>query len=491
MNFALVSKLLSVVMLILAIAFGICLGVSYLMDENIAGNLSQEAFAASIAASLALAGLLFLIGRNSSTKFFKKEALCTIGLGWLLASIVGALPYLIAIPGMNVSGAIFESASGLTTTGASVLSNLESISPSIMFWRCLSQWIGGMGVVVFFVAILGFLGASGKILYSNEASGSTADFEESRVQSAVARLIYVYAGLSLACTVSYRFAGMTWYEALCHMFATLSTGGFSTRSGSLADFNSPLIEWLAIFYMIAGGISFLLILKVFHGKFHFVSRSTEFIAYLCIIIFSTAAISISLSAQSDIGSTSESIRASAFQVVSIMTTTGFATEDFGLWPTLPQITLLLLMVIGGCSGSTAGGVKVFRIVIAFKVCLRSIERSFRTRVIRHISMNNRVIGKGTIDEILVYLVLISFIALLSIAVISCFEPHLRLDTNITAVLACLFNIGPGLAEVGPTENFAFFHQYTQLFLALLMIMGRLELYAILVLFAPSLWKRFN
>ncbi|MCH6256615.1 TrkH family potassium uptake protein [Puniceicoccaceae bacterium K14] len=491
MNFALVSKLLSVIMLILAIAFAICLGVSYLMDAQTQASICQEAFSASIATALFSAGLLYWVGRNASPKFFKKEALCTIGLGWILASVVGSIPYTIIHPEMGISGAIFESVSGITTTGASVLSNLESLPYSLLFWRGLSQWIGGMGVVVFFVAILGFLGASGKILYSNEASGSTADFEESRVQSAVTRIIYVYSGLSLACTLSFKLAGMTWYEALCHMFATLSTGGFSTRSESIGAFNSPLIEWVTIFFMIAGGVSFLLILKVIHGKFHFVSRSTEFIAYLFILVICTAIVSIDLTFQYDITSAEKSIRMAAFQVVSIMTTTGFATEDFAQWPTLPQLTLLLLMVIGGCSGSTSGGVKVFRIVIALRVCMRSIEHAFRSRIVRQISMNNRVLGEPSINDIMVFLVLTAFISQGAIAIVSIFEPSQELDTNISAVIATLLNIGPGLADIGPQENFSFFHGHTKIFLSLLMIMGRLELYAILALFAPSLWKKFD
>lgn len=491
MNFPLVAKLLGAVMLILGLAFGVCIGVSFIMEDAITGRAARSSFGTSLGISLALAALFFLIGRRAGTKFFKKEALCTIGLGWIFASLVGATPYLLLTPYVGFTGAVFESASGLTTTGASVFFNLEELPASLMFWRCLSQWIGGMGVVVFFVAILGFLGASGKMLYSNEASGFTADFEESRVQSSVLRLIFVYLALSTACAMSYWLAGMGWYEAICHMFATVSTGGFSTRSGSLADFGSPLIEWLAIGYMALGGISFLLILKTAYGKFHYIPRNTEFLAYWGIIIVATIAIAINISAEGHTESISHSIRASAFQVVSIMTTTGFATEDFAAWPGLPQATLLALMVIGGCSGSTAGGIKVARLVVAFRIGIMSIERSFRPRIVRHVKMNNRIMSDEAGSDIMVYLVLITLLCLIAIPVTSIFQPTLKLDTNLSAVLACLFNIGPGLAEVGPTQNFAFFHPYTKLFLALLMIMGRLELYAILVLFVPSLWKRFD
>lgn len=491
MNYPLVSKLLGVVMLILAIAFGVCLVVALSLDLPEHIEITRNAFVAATGSSIFAAVLFFWVGRQHTKKFFRKEALCTIGLAWLLASLVGAIPYLIVVPEVGFAGAIFESASGLTTTGASVLSDLEKLPSSLLFWRSLSQWIGGMGVVVFFVAVLGFIGVGAKMLYANEASGTVSEFEESRIQSTVARLVWVYLGLSIACALSFWAAGMNVFEAINHSFATLSTGGFSTRSASLADFASPTIEWIAILFMTLGGVSFVLIIRLSIGRFHFVRRNTEFLAYLIIIVFATLLIASTLILDGTTTTIHHSLRAAAFQVVSIMTTTGFATEDYVLWSALPKMTLLMLMIVGGCSGSTAGGIKVYRVVIAIRSSLLSVERSFRTRIVRQIRINGNTISPQAVSDINAYLILTAVVVIASIVVISIFEPSLKVDTNLSAVFACFFNIGPGLAEVGPTQNFAFFHPHTKYCLSLLMIMGRLELYAILALFSPSLWKRFS
>lgn len=477
-------------MLILAVAFGASLGVSKLMDAPADAGITQQAFVAGIMTSIFAAAMLFWVGRSHTHKFFRKEALAVIGLGWLLASLVGAIPYLIVTPEIGFSGAYFETASGFTTTGASVFSHLERLPPSLLFWRSLTQWIGGMGVVVFFVAILGFIGVGAKMLYANEASGSINEFEESRVQSTVARLVYIYLALTSGCVLCFRIAGMSWFDAINHAFTTLSTGGFSTRTESLAAFQSPMIEWIAIVFMILGGLNFLLILRIVGGRVGYARRNTELVAYLLIVAVSTTAICLTLLTQGATSDIEHALRAATFQVVSIMTTTGFATEDFARWSSLPQMILLVLMVIGGCSGSTAGGIKVSRAVIAFRVTMLSIERSFRARVVRHIRMNNQVVGSETVTETTNFLILMGGIIIASLIIVSIFQPTLQVDTNLSAVAACLFNVGPGLAEVGPTENFAFLNPYTKLYLSLLMIMGRLELYAVLALFAPSLWKRF-
>lgn len=491
MNFPLVSRLLGVAMLILAIAFIGCIGVSYFMDTPSEGEVTHKAFIAATGISIFAASLFFWVGRRHTKKFFRKEALCTIGLAWLLASLVGSIPYMIVTPEVGFSGAVFESASGLTTTGASVLSNLEDLPASLLFWRSLSQWIGGIGVVVFFVAVLGFIGVGAKMLYANEASGTVSEFEESRIQSTVARLVYTYIGLSTACALAFWIAGMTLFDAINHSFTTLSTGGFSTRSASLAAFASPAIEWIAVLFMTLGGVSFLLIIRVTVGRMNYVKRNTEFIAYILMLVLSSVLIATTLLIDGTSNELHHSFRASAFQVISIVTTTGFATEDYAQWSALPQMLLLLLMIVGGCTGSTAGGVKVYRVVVAFRLSLLSIERSFRTRVVRRIQMNGNTLSEQAVTDVSIYLLLAGGVVLSSIVVVSIFEPSLEVDTNLSAVFACFFNIGPGIAEVGPTENFAFLHPYTKLFLSLLMIMGRLELYAILALFSPSLWKRFS
>ncbi len=491
MNFALVSRLLSVVLLVIALAFASCLAISFLLDADSVRGLASRAFLAAIGTTLAAAAALYWAGRNASQRFFRREALSIIGLGWIICSLLGSIPYLILTPEIGVSGAIFESVSGLTTTGASVLEQLEEKPASLLFWRALSQWIGGMGVVVFFVAILGFLGAGAKLLYANEASGSTVEFEESRVQSTVLRLIYIYLGLSAACTLGYWLAGMGWFDAICHMFATVATGGFSTRTESIAAFQNPAVELVGIVFMILGAISFPLILSMVRGRFRKLRQNTEFIAFIGILTLSSITIASVIVLDGTDKEVLHAIRSSVFQTVSIMTTTGFATEDFAQWSALPQSLLLVLMVIGGCSGSTAGGIKVNRVVVALRLCVLTVERSFRSRVVRQVRMNNRVLSDQATNDIAMYLILTGAIFLVSVQVVSLFETFFLMDTNLSAVHACFFNIGPGFAEVGPTQTYAPFHSRTKLFLSLLMILGRLELYAILALFAPYMWKRLD
>ena len=491
MNYPLVFRLLSGILYALAMAFVACLGVAWLYSDRVGEDRALIGFAVSVGLSVGLGAFFHFKGRRGSTRFFQKEALFVIGTGWLLASVVGAIPYEIIIPGMKPIDAFFESASGFTTTGASIFTDIEALPRSLLFWRSLSQWIGGMGVVVFFVAILSYLDAGGKILYSNEASGHTADFEESRIQSAVKNLWFLYLALSALCTVVYRLAGMDWFDAVCHMFTTLSTGGFSTRNTSMAAFQSPLLEWSAILFMVIGGTSFLLILQLVRGRFRVLRKSTEFHAYLIFLGISTLAIALFLILDDLATGWHHALRAAAFQVVSIMTTTGYATEDYETWAAFPKILLLILMIIGGCSASTAGGMKVIRLVIGIRSSLNSIEKSFRSNVVRRIVVNGRTVDEDFARDVLVYLVILGLILLLSIPATAIMEPEISVDGSISAVLACFFNIGPGLAEVGPTRNYADLHDTTKFMLSILMIMGRLELYAILALFSPSLWRRFS
>jgi trk system potassium uptake protein TrkH len=491
MNYSLVLRLLSAILFALAIAFLSCLAVALIYAGQPGEEQAILGFVLSILLSSGIGLGFFFLGRKGPSRFFQKEALCVIGVGWILSSLVGALPYAIIVDGIGPVDAFFESASGFTTTGASIFSEVESLPRSLLFWRSLSQWIGGMGVVVFFVAILGFLGAGGRILYANEASGFTADFEESRVQSAVKNLWTLYLGLSAICILVYRVGGMDWYDAICHMFTTLSTGGFSTYNASMAAFDSPFLEWAATGFMVIGGTSFLLILKVLRGRFKQVTLNTEFHAYTVILLASILAVTLFLMRDGLAESWPHSIRASAFQVASIMTTTGFSTENFGMWSPFPKVVLLTLMIVGGCSASTAGGMKVIRLVVGIRSSLNSVERAFRSRVVRRIVVNGRTLEDESTQNIMNYIVILGLICVGCIPLTAIFEPEISVDGNISAVFACLFNIGPGLAEVGPARNYAGFHDYTKVLLSLLMIMGRLELYAVLVLFSPSLWRRFS
>lgn len=490
MNYPIIAKLLSVIISTEALAFL----VSFLVGEIFYGESdieSREEWLISIGIASIIAVTLAYLGRSAKTKMFRKEALATIGLGWILASIVGAIPYYLILSDTSFADGIFESASGLTTTGASVFGDLNIFPRSLLFWRCLSQWIGGLGVVVFFVAILSFLGAGAKILYSNESSGASTDIESGRIQQGVLQILYLYLSLSAACAISLKLLGMSWYDAICHMFTTLSTGGFGVYNSSAGGF-SPAIQWTLVVFMALGGSSFFVLLRVMQGRLRVLRTNTEFIWYYLIIIVATMLLTIML--MTELGQSEDfeaALRAAAFQTVSIMTTTGFSTVDFQQWLPVGHVILLILMVIGGCSGSTAGGAKVVRIIVAFKVCRLQIEKAYRTRVVRTLHMNGKVLDKEDQDSIVTWLLMLFLVMTAGITVVAMLEHSLGFSAQVSSVFACLFNIGPGLAEVGPSQNYGFFREPTKLVLSLLMILGRLELYAVLVLFSPALWKRFS
>ena len=491
MNYAILFKLQSIILGAIAVAFAICLGMAVAMDRHTSSDLSVMGFSISFLIAACLSAGCFVLGKTGDNKLFRKEALATIGCGWIVASMVGALPYFLILPEVGFIGAFFESASGLTTTGASVLSNLESIPPSLHFWRAMSQWMGGLGVVVFFVAVLSFLGAGAKVLFSRESSASAADLNTSRVQDGVLRLVKLYLLLSVICTVVYWICGLSWFEAVIHMFTTLSTGGFSTRSGSIADFHNPGLEWAIIVFMAIGGTSFLVLLELLGRKWRAVWKSTEFKAYYLILGLFSAAITVFLLI--DERQSMEfftALRTATFQLVSIMTTTGFATADFDVWLPVTHILLLVAMCIGGCSGSTAGGVKVIRFVVALKVTGQHIEKAYRSRVVRPPKVNGKSLSLTEQETVMVYIVILTLVVITGTLIVSFLEPAMSFRGTVSSMAACLFNIGPGFAEVGPTRNFAGLHGYTQLFLSFLMILGRLELFALLVLFSPSLWKKF-
>jgi len=491
MNFPLVLRLLSGILLALAGAFAASAAVTWGLDEGLARGQTLAGMGWSALIVSGLAAVFWWDGRRAKQAFFAREALAVVGLGWLLASAVGALPYILIVPQIGIIGAIFESASGLTTTGASVLSNLEDLSRGLHFWRAISQWIGGLGVVVFFVVVLASLGAGAKVLFSRESSASVQALDVARIQSGARALAGLYLGLTAACVLTFRLCGLNWYEAVIHAFTTLSTGGFSTRSASVAAFANPALEWAMIAFMALGGTSFVFLLRLLRGDGRVWRSSAEVTMYYVIIGGATLLVAGFLAWQLEFNTTLEAaVRTAAFQVISILTTTGYASADFNQWLPVNHVLLLALMVVGGCAGSTAGGVKVARVMVALKVCRQQIELAYRSRAVRTMRMNGEVVTLEAQARVVQFLVLMAVIALGGFLLIALLEPNVSLEGSLTAMAACLFNIGPGLAEVGPTQNFAFFHPYTQLGLVLLMILGRLELFAILVLFSPPFWRKY-
>ncbi len=490
MNYPLLFRLIAFILLAVAAAMTVSLGVAFLYDEWTRWP-AAGGFVVSILLALVLGLLLRFLGRKANRRFFKKEALALIGISWILASILGALPYYLILPNCQFSDAVFESTSGFTTTGASVFTGFESWPRSLLFWRCLTQWIGGLGVVVFFVAVLGSLGASGKILFSNESSGTSTDIDAGRFQNGVLQILYFYLAISALCCLAMHFFGLSWYDAVCHTFTTISTGGFSTNSQSIEGFRNPALEWCMIVFMILGGTSFILLLRLVRGDLRAFRRNDEFKVYFMILFVATLVLTLLRIEDTGVFAPFEHLRAAAFQAVSIMTTSGFSSENFDSWQTPAKMILLALMLTGGCTSSTAGGAKVLRIVILFKVLAQNIEKSYRPNVVRPVKVNGRTLQEANRENAIGFLTLIISILLVSVVGISLIEHQESVATAFSIVYCTLFNIGPGLDQVGPTSNFGFLKPVTKSFLSLLMIMGRLELYAVLVLFSPSLWRKFS
>lgn len=490
MNTAIIYKLLGLVLLALAGAFGLCVLAGLANGETFADQ-SLQAFELSIAIAVGIAAIFLILGRKGEAKLFRREALCTIGLSWILATIVGAIPYVLIVEHCDISDAIFESSSGLTTTGATAFPKFYEFPKSLLFWRSLSQWVGGLGVVVFFVAILSSLGAGAKILFSNESSGTSADFDHGRIQSGAFYLMLYYLGLSAACMIAYVMGGMNWFQAINHAMTTIATGGFSTEPMSMEQFQSPTLEWISIVFMALAGTTFVFAIRLIRGRTKGLAKHNEIYWFYGILVASTGLLTLYLVELTGELPDHNSIRAAAFQAVSIMTTTGYSTMDYDAWLPSAKMLLLVLMLIGGCSGSTSGGVKVVRVVIALRAAVRSVAQSFRPNVTKPMRMSGQTLSQQAINSVIIFLMLMLFLVVASMLFVASSEPELTFMSSFSIVQATLFNIGPGFDAVGPTQNFHFLRDSTKLFLSLLMILGRLELYAVLVLFCPSIWKQYS
>jgi trk system potassium uptake protein TrkH len=541
MNWRLVSRLLGLLALLIASCMVLSLPWSWpaFGQTSVFEVDSLRGMLLSITVSGAVGAVLIVIGRKSSGTVLRKEALAIVGLGWLLCVFLGGLPYLLTptyrLPGisMSLADAMFESISGFSTTGASVLTQLEVVAEftnceeaaqrgdiayiprSVLFWRSFTHWLGGMGIIVLFVAILGQLGAGGKALMRREVPGPIADTLRPRVRETAMIMWAIYLVLSAVLALVLLLQGMSLFESLCHTFGTLATGGFSTRNSSVGAFDSPLLEFTLIVFMLAAGTNFNLyyvLLKQPPGpdrtgrivRLWAVVRDPEFRVYLGIVAVSAVALTIVLWRSGTYGTAIVASRHALFNVVSVITTTGFGTENFVVWPLFNQAWLLLLMFVGGCSGSTGGGVKVIRFIVLFKVLLLEAERAFRPNLVRPVRLAGQRVADSVAMDVLIYICLIvaifagSWLALVGLESVS---PQSSAQWNETdaggpsiladcagAVAATLNNIGPGLGVCGPHGNYTHFSDPGKMLLTLLMLLGRLELFAVIVLFVPGFWK---
>lgn len=432
---------------------------------------------------------LMLAGRGSKGTLYRREGILIVVGGWALASIFGAVPYLWTGTVASPIDALFESASGFTTTGASILSDIEAAGHGIRFWRSFTQWLGGMGIIVLFVALLPELGAGARFLYKLEVPGPTAETLHPRVHDTAVALWRIYVLLTAGLAALLMLAGMDLYDAATHAFSTLSTGGFSPRNASIAAFESPLIELILTIFMVIAGVNFSLYYQFRRHLGRKVWADTEFRIYLGILVgftvWTTGQLLVS-GAYMDRG-LGRAVLDAGFQTASLLTTTGFASADFDHWPTLSKMLMVSLMFIGGCAGSTAGGLKIMRMVIGLKAAFREVRAIFSPNAVLAVFSGGKAVPESVVRSVMGIFIL--YFSTWGVATLLLTIGDHGLRTSATAAIATLGNIGPGLEAVGPTQNFAFFYGWQKLLMVLLMWLGRLEVYAIASLFSLAFWRR--
>jgi len=482
MGLRVVARLLSLLLVVVGISMILSLGCSLYYHET------QAAWAFVIATSLTLGSstTLFLWGRGSRTTIYRREAIAVVGLGWLLIGAYGALPYLFTETLTNVADAYFEATSGFTTTGATVIEDIDAISHGVLFWRMMTHWLGGMGIIVLFTALFSQIGVGAKQLFRSETPGPIAENLRPKIRETALAMWKIYSGLTVLLTGLLMICGMDFFDAICHGFATMATGGYSTHNQSIGHYHSVAIELVILLFMFIAGINFTLYYQAIQGNWRALVRNSEFQVYLALVL--TASLVITLNIYSIHNSDLlQALRYAAFQTVSIATTTGFGTDDFDTYPTLSKLILVCLMFVGGCAGSTAGGMKISRLMVLFKVAYQEIYLTFRPQVRMSVRIGQNVVGQDIARSILVF----GFIFFMFFAVGSLFMASFDLDlaTATTAVIACLGNIGPGLSQVGPTHTYAALPNVAKIFLSFCMLLGRLELTTLLVLLLPEFWKK--
>lgn len=434
--------------------------------------------------------LCLLFGIPLATKplenrsMYAKEGFIIVALSWIVISIFGSIPFMLSGTIKDFPGAFFETVSGFTTTGASVIPDLSVVPKSILFWRSFTHWIGGMGVLVFLVAILPLAGGSNMYLLKAESPGPSVSKLVPKVKSTAKMLYLIYIGITVLQIVLLLLGGMNLFEALTISFGTAGTGGFGIVNSGLADYTS-YVQIVVTIFMILFGIDFSVYYLIILGKFRDAFRSSEVRTYLCIIAVSI--LLITANCMSVYTNVAESLKHSAFQVASIITTTGFSTTDFDLWPEFSKTILVIIMFIGACAGSTGGGMKVSRIIILCKSVVKEAKLSAHPRATHKVTMNGRVVAHETIRATNVFMVsyfVIFFVSLLLISI-----DNMNFTTNFTAVAATINNIGPGLDGVGPTRNFGLYSYFSKIVLSFDMLFGRLEIFPLLALISPYTWKK--
>ncbi len=444
---------------------------------------------ASVVTSLSGFSIFYFFKRqqsNAETTVSIRDGFIIVSFAWLITVLIGTLPYIFTGTIPNFTDALFESTSGFTTTGATILSDIEGLPASIIFWRSFTHWIGGIGIVVVTISVMPLLGVAGMQLFKAETPGPTTDKLSPRVKETTRILGMVYIVITLIIFISFWLGGMTAFDAVCHSFAAIGTGGFSTKNTSIAFYKSSLIEYIAIFGMFISAINFSLHYRALKGSFKDYFKSEELKWFASIILITTAIISVDIMLHNN-ESLADAFRKSLFNVVSLITTTGFGAEDYEKWSFGSQLLLVTIMYIGGMAGSTAGGIKVIRFALSIKLIYNGIKKHIHPKAILPIRINGTPVDRGILINVLIFTLFYAIVAI--VAVISLGFLGLDVPTSIGAVATTMNGVGPGIGAVGPTENFGPLPDMAKWISCALMLLGRLEIFTVLVLFTPTFWRK--
>ena len=481
-NYKVILKVISILLLMNAAFMLLCIPFSLYYGSDDLMALLQASGITAVAGIL----LWLTVRKNTNNDLRKKDGYLIVTAGWLSMSFFGSLPYILsgAIP--DLTNAFFETLSGFSTTGASVLTDIESVDKGILFWRSLTQWIGGMGIIVLTVAILPLLGIGGMQLFVAEAPGISPDKLAPRIKETAKRLWIIYCGLTAAELILLWIGGMTFYDAINHSLTTMATGGFSTKNASVAHFHDPFIQYVIIVFMFLAGTNFTMTYFGLHGQFKKVIRNEEFRFYLFFSVVVSVIIGLIIFSLGH-DTFEKSIRDALFQVVSVVTTTGFVTHDYTSWTSFITVVFFLLMFAGGSAGSTAGGVKLVRHILLIKNSIQELKRILHPSAIIPVRFNGKAVNRDITFNVLAFIMIYILIMCFGAIAVSSFG--LDFNTSLGAVATTLGNIGPGIGDVGPVDNFAHLPDGVKWILSFLMLVGRLELFTVLILFTPYFWRK--
>ena len=480
-NFKTIIRIIGILLLLETVMFLVCSSVSFYYRES---DMLDFWKAGGITAGIGL--LLAALGKGGERQLTRRDGYVLVSFAWVAFSLFGMLPFYIGGYIPDIANAFFETMSGFSSTGATILDNIESLPHGILFWRSMTQWIGGLGIIMFTIAVLPIFGVSGLQVFAAEASGPTHDKVHPRIGITAKWIWSIYAGITALLVGLLMLGGMDWFDSICHAFATTGTGGFSTKQASVAYYNSPYIEYVISIFMFISGINFTLVLLFVNRKFKKFIGNAELKFYFGSVVLFTAVIAIVLYYTSPMGM-EESFRKSLFQVISLQTSTGFATDDYMQWTPVLWGLLTIIMLMGACAGSTTGGLKCIRMVILAKVSRNEFKHILHPNAILPVRINKQVISPSIVSTVLAFCFI--YITIIVIGTLLMMAMGVGAEESMGCVISSIGNMGPGLGETGPAYSWNALPDAAKWLLSFLMLLGRLELFTVLLLFTPDFWKR--